>query len=72
MHLNLKLRSIPKSRMSKLLDSLKVNSLNDLLQQIGLGIKPNNFVANQIMQAIDFDSPSLISPVIYRSGSKDC
>ena len=57
---NLKLRSIPKSRMSKLLDSLKVNSLNDLLQQIGLGIRPSNFVPNQIMQAIDFDSPSLI------------
>ena len=68
---NLKLRSIPKSRMSKLLDSLKVNSLNDLLQQIGLGIRPSNFVANQIMQAIDFDSPSLIeSSNLQISGSE--
>ena len=68
---NLKLRSIPKSRMSKLLDSLKVSSLNDLLQQIGLGIRPSNFVANQIMQAIDFDSPSLIeSSNLQISGSE--
>jgi guanosine-3',5'-bis(diphosphate) 3'-pyrophosphohydrolase len=68
---NLKLRSIPKSRMSKLLDSLKVKSLNDLLQQIGLGIRPSNFVANQIMQAIDFDSPSLIeSSNLQISGSE--
>ena len=57
--------------MSKLLDSLKVNSLNDLLQQIGLGIRPSNFVANQIMQAIDFDSSSLIeSSNLQISGSE--
>ena len=68
---NLKLRSIPKSRMSKLLDSLKVKSLNELLQQIGLGIRPSNFVANQIMQAIDFESPSLIeSSNLQISGSE--
>jgi RelA/SpoT family (p)ppGpp synthetase len=56
----IKLRNVPKERMSKLLDSINVISVRELLEQIGSGQRPSLVVANQIIQFLDYDQKDLI------------
>ena len=56
----IKLRNVPKERMSKLLDSINVVSIRELLEQIGSGQRSSLVVANQIIQFLDYDQKDLI------------
>ena len=56
----IKLRNVPKARMSKLLDSINVASVRELLEQIGSGQRSSLVVANQIIQFLDYDQKDLI------------
>ena len=56
----IKLRNVPKERMSKLLDSINVISVRELLEQIGSGQRSSLVVANQIIQFLDYDQKDLI------------
>jgi (p)ppGpp synthase/HD superfamily hydrolase len=46
--------------MSKLLDSINVESVRELLEQIGSGQRSSLVVANQIIQFLDYDQKDLI------------
>ena len=56
----IKLRNIPKNRMEKLLSSINVKSVRQLLEEIGSGKRSSLVVAHQIIQFIDFDQTDLI------------
>jgi RelA/SpoT family (p)ppGpp synthetase len=56
----IKLRNVPKERMSMLLDSINVVSIRELLEQIGSGQRSSLVVANQIIQFLDYDQKDLI------------
>ncbi len=56
----IKLRNIPKNRMEKLLSSINVKSMRQLLEEIGSGKRSSLVVAHQIIQFLDFDQTDLI------------
>lgn len=56
----IKLRNIPKNRMEKLLSSINVKSVRQLLEEIGSGKRSSLVVAHQIIQFLDFDQTDLI------------
>ena len=56
----IKLRNIPKNRMDKLLASINVKSVRELLEEIGSGKRSSLVVAHQIIQFLDFDQSDLI------------
>ena len=56
----IKLRNIPKNRMEKLLTSINVKSVRQLLEEIGSGKRSSLVVAHQIIQFLDFDQTDLI------------
>jgi guanosine-3',5'-bis(diphosphate) 3'-pyrophosphohydrolase len=56
----IKLRNVPKPRMSKLLDAINVKSVRELLEQIGSGQRSSLVVAHQIIQFLDYDQKDLI------------
>ena len=56
----IKLRNIPKDRMEKLLSSINVKSVRQLLEEIGSGKRSSLVVAHQIIQFLDFDQTDLI------------
>ena len=56
----IKLRNIPKNRMEKLLSSINVKSIRQLLEEIGSGKRSSLVVAHQIIQFLDFDQTDLI------------
>ena len=56
----IKLRNVPKARMSKLLDAINVKSVRELLEQIGSGQRSSLVVAHQIIQFLDYDQKDLI------------
>ena len=56
----IKLRNIPKNRMNKLLASINVKSVRELLEEIGSGKRSSLVVAHQIIQFLDFDQSDLI------------
>ena len=56
----IKLRNIPKNRMEKLLSSVNVKSMRQLLEEIGSGKRSSLVVAHQIIQFLDFDQTDLI------------
>ena len=56
----IKLRNIPKNRMDKLLTSINVKSVRELLEEIGSGKRSSLVVAHQIIQFLDFDQSDLI------------
>ena len=56
----IKLRNIPKNRMEKLLASINVKSVRELLEEIGSGKRSSLVVAHQIIQFLDFDQSDLI------------
>ena len=55
-----KLRDVPKNRMKKLLTSLNIKSVRQLLEEIGSGRRSSLVVANQIMQFLDETEEDLI------------
>ena len=56
----IKLRNIPKNRLEKLLSSINVKSMRQLLEEIGSGKRSSLVVAHQIIQFLDFDQTDLI------------
>ena len=56
----IKLRNVPKARMSKLLKAINVKSVRELLEQIGSGQRSSLVVAHQIIQFLDYDQKDLI------------
>ena len=56
----IKLRNIPKNRMEKLLSSINVKSVRQLLEEIGSGKRSSLVVAHQIIQFLDIDQTDLI------------
>ena len=56
----IKHRNIPKNRMEKLLSSINVKSVRQLLEEIGSGKRSSLVVAHQIIQFLDFDQTDLI------------
>ena len=56
----IKLRNIPKNRMDKLLASINVKSVRELLEEIGSGKRSSLVVAHQIIQFLDFYQSDLI------------
>ena len=56
----IKLRNLPKNRMDKLLASINVKSVRELLEEIGSGKRSSLVVAHQIIQFLDFDQSDLI------------
>ena len=56
----IKLRNIPQNRMDKLLASINVKSVRELLEEIGSGKRSSLVVAHQIIQFLDFDQSDLI------------
>ena len=56
----IKLRNIPKNRMEKLLSSINVKSMRQLLEEIGSGKRSSLVVAHQIIQFLAFDQTDLI------------
>ena len=56
----IKLRNVPKPRMTKLLDAINVKSVRELLEQIGSGQRSSLVVAHQIIQFLDYDQKDLI------------
>ena len=57
---HIKLRNVPKARMSKLLSAINVKSVRELLEQIGSGQRSSLVVAHQIIQFLDYDQKDLI------------
>ena len=71
----IKLRNVPKARMSKLLEAINVKSVRELLEQIGSGQRSSLVVAHQIIQYLDYDQKDLIEfsniCLLYTSDAAD-